>query len=1094
MLLPGTGSVAHGTIADDDAGPGAPTGLTATARGASVELTWTAPSNRGTLNGATATITGYAYRISTSPDLLVIATLPLTATDSTNTTHTVQVGAAGTYYFVVQALNGVTDSNGNPTGHASTTASATVTIGATIVATAPDPLTERELDGARLTVDLTGTTYVSSLSPSQFSLTPSTSGLSVASVSRRDADMAVLTLAFDGNFGSDLGLRVTVDAAAINVNADLTTDAVTVTQAPPPDRVQNVRLTPGPGSLDVMWNEAANADGYYVTAEEAGTGQIHQVQAAGGSTTRTTVTGLKGETRYNVNIYAYSNFARHGGFLISHVSATTLPAHAIVSATDPSPLTEDGLDGAKVTVEFLGNPYAAWWRDLLVSQFTASGVPGVSVSAVERLSDRQARLTLAYDDTDFDTDATLLIRIDGLAFNSGSDISAVTGVRAVVEPPPARVQNLRLTTPGTQQVHVQWNPVPSAIENPDVNVYKVQWKGPGEGWHESRQHDVRGSRTYDIIRGLRPGAEYAVRVIATKHKAPDGPPSAEARATTPEFRYRLAGTEPAELTGANLNGAALIVELEGATWEPLGQRVRKPEPHFKLSGIDRVRVDRVERVSPSRLKVVLAHRGPPVMQDGDLTLTIQADTHTWNEQIVVTAPVKAPRDRPAACASLEVGESTATVSWDRVEGNDILYLVRWKESASSGGWRQRGMKGWSRPGSTPSYTIRDLRPSTEYTVQWRYYDRGGAGLSKWSTAEMTTTPAATSPVLSVAPPRVSEGDSGTTTQMTFTFTLSKAGTETVEADLRIGSSGSTATPDDDYTVEDGQQLLTFAPGETEKTLTVTVTGDDAVEPDETVVIDVGWLEHAFFGSGFDGAAGARWRSVTGTIVNDELPVLSVSSPRVTEGGAGTTTPMVFELTLTPASDKTVSFDLAVGVSVQDQTASVTSDYVVNTAGLSPLLTFSPGETRKTINALSVNGDTEVEPDETVGLVIRPTNPANVVFASDLDTTIFPGRAVAFGTIVDDDTTSPAMRGSVTVAAADPLSVAEGGSATYTVVLDGEPAGDVAIAIASDNADVTVRAGEPHLHRRTTGRRRRPSPSARPRTGTRRMTPPPSATR
>ena len=116
VLLPGTGSVAHGTIADDDMGPGAPTGLTATARGASVELTWTAPSNRGTLNGATATITGYAYRISTSPDLLVIAAAPLTATDSTNTTHTVQVGAAGTYYFVVQALNGVTDSNGNPTG------------------------------------------------------------------------------------------------------------------------------------------------------------------------------------------------------------------------------------------------------------------------------------------------------------------------------------------------------------------------------------------------------------------------------------------------------------------------------------------------------------------------------------------------------------------------------------------------------------------------------------------------------------------------------------------------------------------------------------------------------------------------------------------------------------------------------------------------------------------------------------------------------------------------------------------------------------------------------------------------------------------
>ena len=34
-------------------------------------------------------------------------------------------------------------------------------------------------------------------------------------------------------------------------------------------------------------------------------------------------------------------------------------------------------------------------------------------------------------------------------------------------------------------------------------------------------------------------------------------------------------------------------------------------------------------------------------------------------------------------------------------------------------------------------------------------------------------------------------------------------------------------------------------------------------------------------------------------------------------------------------------------------------------------------------------------------------------------------------------------------------MAEGGSATYTVVLESVPAGDVTIAIASDNADVTV---------------------------------------
>ena len=50
-------------------------------------------------------------------------------------------------------------------------------------------------------------------------------------------------------------------------------------------------------------------------------------------------------------------------------------------------------------------------------------------------------------------------------------------------------------------------------------------------------------------------------------------------------------------------------------------------------------------------------------------------------------------------------------------------------------------------------------------------------------------------------------------------------------------------------------------------------------------------------------------------------------------------------------------------------------------------------------------------------------------------------------------TSPQKRASVTVTAADPVAVNEGGSATYTVVLDGQPTAIVVIAMSSDNADV-----------------------------------------
>ena len=40
-------------------------------------------------------------------------------------------------------------------------------------------------------------------------------------------------------------------------------------------------------------------------------------------------------------------------------------------------------------------------------------------------------------------------------------------------------------------------------------------------------------------------------------------------------------------------------------------------------------------------------------------------------------------------------------------------------------------------------------------------------------------------------------------------------------------------------------------------------------------------------------------------------------------------------------------------------------------------------------------------------------------------------------------------------AADPVAINEGGSSTYTVVLDGEPTGNVVIAMSSDNADVAT---------------------------------------
>ena len=219
----------------------------------------------------------------------------------------------------------------------------TLALGAIISATDPDPLIERTLDGAELTVDLVGTTYVMSLSPGQFSLQPADiAGLSVASVRRVSGTRATLTLAFTGNITSNPDLSVEVASAATDHTDALTTNPVTVTRETRPAQVTGVMLTPGPGSLDVTWNAVANADGYGIVYLETGqVATIREKLLTDGQTTQDTLVGLVGETEYTVQVYATNDFAGTGDFSPQQM-ATTLaaaPGVALVAA-DPLPIPE----------------------------------------------------------------------------------------------------------------------------------------------------------------------------------------------------------------------------------------------------------------------------------------------------------------------------------------------------------------------------------------------------------------------------------------------------------------------------------------------------------------------------------------------------------------------------------------------------------------------------------------------------------------------------------------------------------------------------------------------------------------------------------
>ena len=244
---------------------------------------------------------------------------------------------------------------------------------------------------------------------------------------------------------------------------------------------------------------------------------------------------------------------------------------------------------------------------------------------------------------------------------------------------------------------------------------------------------------------------------------------------------------------------------------------------------------------------------------------------------------------------------------------------------------------------------------------------GTSGSLTVNSATITLTDDDGAPSLSLDSPRAVEGHSGTTS-MTFTVSLSPASGRQVTVNYADAGTG-TATSGTDYTAVTGG-ALTFAPGATSATFSVTVRGDTDEEPDETVVIRL------------SGETNAELGTATGTGVirdDDGPPTLSIDSPEIAEGDEGSSV-LTFTVSLFPAASATVTVAYTVA-----GTASA-SDYTALAAGT---LTFTAGETSKTITA-TVIGDREGEADETI--VVRLSGAMNAQL----------GTAVGVGTITDDD--------------------------------------------------------------------------------------------
>jgi large repetitive protein len=222
------------------------------------------------------------------------------------------------------------------------------------------------------------------------------------------------------------------------------------------------------------------------------------------------------------------------------------------------------------------------------------------------------------------------------------------------------------------------------------------------------------------------------------------------------------------------------------------------------------------------------------------------------------------------------------------------------------------------------------------------------------------------PSLSVEDKTVNEGV-GTAS---FTVTLAPSSGQTVQVNYAIND-GSATSPAD---YGDSSNLLSFAAGETTKTIFVSIVQDTLDEADtETFTISLSNESNAV-------VSPAERDSTEGIVDDDPAPSVSIASaPAITEGGVAS-----FPVTLSAASGRSVS----VQYTTSNGTAAAPGDFASAT---NATLTFAPGETSKPIQ-IQTNDDLLDEPD-TENFTVTISAPTNATLGTPTSGT---------GTINDND--------------------------------------------------------------------------------------------
>ena len=535
-----------------------------------------------------------------------------------------------------------------------------------IVASTPTPLRESTLDGSVVTLTLNGGTY----ERSNFDIRGAVEVSGVEGVTfhwfdvDRGSDTALtVELTFRGNFDRDATLTFTVGADAI---AGYDGPAL-IAQLPVTGSQESVVASTVASLTEVTLHGSVVTLTLTGRTYERSSFKIRDAVKVSGidgvtigvfGIDRVSDRKITVELEFSGNIdtdtiltftVGADALLRYGGpALIAQVPVTG--GKESIVATTEAPLTEATLDESLVTLTLSEAIYER-------SSFTlrgnvqATGINGVTIGifGVDRVSDTQITVELAFDGTDFDTDATLTLIVEA---------GALAGYNG-----PALTTQISVTANAESIVATTAAPLTEATLHEGIVTLTLSG-----GTYERSSFKIKNAVTVSGIAGVTIGTfgvdrvsdteitvelEYAGNIdtdraltftVGAGAIVSYNGPAFTAQVSVTALTESIVATTVVPLTEATLDESVVTLTLKGAKYE---RSIWKIRGAVTVSGIAGVTMPwhQPRRKSDTELTVELAFDGTDFDTDSRLTFTVDADAivgyngPALTTQITVTANI-----------------------------------------------------------------------------------------------------------------------------------------------------------------------------------------------------------------------------------------------------------------------------------------------------------------------------------------------------------------------------------------------------------------------------------------------------------------------